>query len=265
MPALRYSTRATVRAKVRRITHTENSYGNVSDAELNDVLDDGARRLYDLLTEGRGQEYYRKETNVTLVAGTNTYDLPADFFEPLLVYVYESTTTTGGLVPTTVGAGNVFELKPYEMHELVRLKNITASGGLSHVSQLRYRHTGQQGTASLDDLDQIEFWPTPTSTKIVTVAYLPKQELTSLSEEDGPAYLTPGSSVLWLEYFGAEYVFLKRREAEEAAWARSKMDEIAASIRARSEARDANEPVRMRGRKHSPTHLLDGDYAEDWP
>lgn len=265
MAALRYTTRAVVRAKVRKITHTENSYGNVSDAELSDVLDDGARRLYDLLTEGRGQEYYRTETNVTLAAGTNVYDLPANFFECLLVYAHESATTTDDELRVTVGSGRKYELRPFELHELVALKNVDASGGLAHVSALRYRHTGQQGTASLDDVDQIEFWPTPTAVKVVTIAYLPKQELTSLSEEDGPAYLTPGSSVLWLEYFGAEYVFLKRREAEEAGWARSKMDEIAASIRVRNTARDANEPVRMRGRKHSPIEAPAGDYAEDWP
>jgi len=261
MAAVRYITQVDAILRVREMTHTENSY-HATDAELGRWLDQGARRLYDILTEGRGQEYYRDEVNVTLAAGTNVYDLPEDFYECLLVYAHESTTTTGGLAPVTVGDGTKYQLRPFELHGLVPLKNTSETGGLSHVSQLRYRLKGQQGTADVADLDQVEIWPTPTVAKIISLIYLPKPTLTSTGEGIGPAYLAPGATAEWLVFYGAEYVAQKRQE--DASWYRAQRAELEASIKARATARDASEPVRMRGRHHTAGRVLArGDYAED--
>lgn len=53
----------------------------ITDTELNAILNDCIRELYDLLIAARGHEYYITGSSISIVAGTSQYNLPATFYE----------------------------------------------------------------------------------------------------------------------------------------------------------------------------------------
>lgn len=65
---------------------------NITDAELTALANRHLTEVYDALVDAGPQEYYAASTNVTSVAGTTAYALPADFRSLLDVYAQESST-----------------------------------------------------------------------------------------------------------------------------------------------------------------------------
>lgn len=55
----------------------------VGVASCNDLVNLALTELYDLLIAARGHEYYISSTAISVLAGTATYNLPADFYELL--------------------------------------------------------------------------------------------------------------------------------------------------------------------------------------
>lgn len=54
--------------------------GNVTDAQLNDWINDAIAELWDMLVEADPDRYYRTST-ITTTAGTQSYALPEDFYQ----------------------------------------------------------------------------------------------------------------------------------------------------------------------------------------
>lgn len=69
----------------------------VSAAEVNGYINYGLQRLYNLLVQARGQEYYRSTYAITTSASTSSYSLPANFMQLISVDV-----SVGG--PITISA-----------------------------------------------------------------------------------------------------------------------------------------------------------------
>jgi hypothetical protein len=70
---------STMRDRAKRAADLENS-DFVSNTEWADYLNYGCRRLHDVLVSASGEEYWVKSYTFTIVAGTDTYALPADFY-----------------------------------------------------------------------------------------------------------------------------------------------------------------------------------------
>lgn len=69
--------------RCRRRADMENS-NFISDAELLDLINEAHAEVWDLLVAAF-QNYFISETNLTLTAGTTTYDLPDDFYKSVTV------------------------------------------------------------------------------------------------------------------------------------------------------------------------------------
>lgn len=74
-------TLANLRSRVlRRADHENDNY--VSTAEVNDYINQSIRGLYDMLVQ-TNEDYFLNPTpySISITSGTNTYDLPADFYK----------------------------------------------------------------------------------------------------------------------------------------------------------------------------------------
>jgi hypothetical protein len=69
-----------MRAKAKERAHMENG-GPLTDAEWNDRINSGIRRLYRLLAQVFGSEYFKKSSSPTTTANVKTVNLPSDFFK----------------------------------------------------------------------------------------------------------------------------------------------------------------------------------------
>ena len=70
-----------LRTLVRQRAAQENSQF-VTDEELRQYINRGYSGLYDLLvTNANSEDYFLNSSTVTLVSGTQTYDLPTDFYK----------------------------------------------------------------------------------------------------------------------------------------------------------------------------------------
>jgi hypothetical protein len=69
-----------LRQQSRRRADQENSQF-VSDAELNQYINNSIAELHDILCEAYGSEYYVQSVESSIVANQDDYDLPSDFYE----------------------------------------------------------------------------------------------------------------------------------------------------------------------------------------
>jgi hypothetical protein len=78
----RTATRSEIRARARRWSGLRSGQ-NWTDTELNDEIDLEVAYVYNKLVAARGAKYYESPTpsSFSSVVGTETYNLPADFFE----------------------------------------------------------------------------------------------------------------------------------------------------------------------------------------
>ncbi len=119
----------------------------VTDAEFNQMLSDSWTELYDLLTTAY-EDYYSASTSITLVGGTDTYSLPADFYKLLGVDLVLGSQT--------------FSLKRFNWADrnLYRQNVLTASS--LGITDLRYQLRG----------GSIVFIPIPAGTGSATLWYI---------------------------------------------------------------------------------------------
>ena len=139
-----------MRTRVRELANmeTQAASGFVTDDELRRRLNEALKGLYDMLIDAWGQEYYVRDTTITLVSGQNDYNLPADFYK--------------GASVTASNNGYHYQLRTWEMQELASMQTLSAhtSGA---IYQLRYRFKGRD----------ISIYPTPTQAFSVKVWYIP--------------------------------------------------------------------------------------------
>lgn len=66
--------------KIRKRANMENSQF-VTDPEIKDYVNSSIADLYDLICTHRGEQYFEKNTSVSIVNGQEAYDLPDDFYK----------------------------------------------------------------------------------------------------------------------------------------------------------------------------------------
>ena len=69
-----------IRTNVRRRTDMENS-DFCSDAEIDDYINSAWCELYDILIQKYSESYFLKSSDLTTTSGTDSYDLPDDFYK----------------------------------------------------------------------------------------------------------------------------------------------------------------------------------------
>lgn len=80
----RSRTLVNLRTDVRQRANLENSTF-VTDAELNEYINQSIAELYDLLVQAQGHDYYLTSYTFNTADGTTDYTLPADFYQVISV------------------------------------------------------------------------------------------------------------------------------------------------------------------------------------
>lgn len=141
-------TLANLKTQTRQRADIENS-NFITDAELLTYINKSIAELHDVLTQKFGNDYFASSTTVSLVAGTDSYNLPSDFFKLLGVDLQLTTS-------------DYVTLKKFEFNERNRIQN-SLLRGVYGSSYFRYRLRGSQ----------IWISPVPTGSESLRVWYVP--------------------------------------------------------------------------------------------
>jgi hypothetical protein len=85
----RVVTRSTLRDRIRQRANLESHTTFVTDAEVNDSINEVCTELYDMLVAQSPPDYYSAETTITTTSGTLSYALASDFYKLRAVWVDE--------------------------------------------------------------------------------------------------------------------------------------------------------------------------------
>lgn len=141
-------TLSSLRSQVRQRADMVNSTF-VSDAEVNQYINNSVAELYDILIQKFGNEYNITSSNITTVAGTDTYNLPSDFYKLVGVDLLVSGT-------------DYVSLLPFMFIERNRWNGTTARTAFG-VSGLRYHLIGST----------VRFVPMPDAAQTIKLWYIP--------------------------------------------------------------------------------------------
>jgi hypothetical protein len=209
-----------IRTRVYALADLENAADFASTTVVNDLINQSLAELYDIMRSAYGQEYWRKSTTLTTVAGTSTYSLPADFLS-LLYAEY------------VIGTSERVRLTPYNIHNATRIRN---SGVWSNIDPIYYR-LGMRTSATTSETLLMEFLPTPTGVYSVEVYYVP-----TMKELSGDTHVVDAVSG-WEDYAVWDVVAsLLQKEESDASFAIMKRDNIRARIEALAGNRDQGSP-----------------------
>lgn len=197
----------------------------ISDSEWNRYINQSYAELYDLLTN-MYKDFYVSSTTVSLVAGTDTYNLPALFYKllgvDLLINGVASSAIT--LRPFVFNERNMYTDRP----------SFTANG-----NNYRYRLLGSQ----------IKLVPTPDTTDTLKLWYVPA--ITDLSSDGSTLDGVNG----WEEYIVIDVAIksLLKEESDVTALMMQK-EAMKQRIREGAMARDTSFPDRV----------IDVNHIQDW-
>lgn len=141
-------TLAQLRTQVRQRADMVNSQF-ISDSELTSFVNTSIAELYDLLVQKFGNTYFLSTANISLVSGTDTYNLPTDFYKLIGVDLVLSN-------------GEASTMKRFEFNERNQYTTALYRGNFG-VAYLRYHVQG----------NTIRFMPIPDSSDTVKVWYAP--------------------------------------------------------------------------------------------
>lgn len=189
-------------------------------ARVYEYINAAMGELYDLLVTAY-EDYFYSTSDVTLVSGTESYDLPTDFYKAVKVYYKESN-------------GARWDMARFTMSELAdRTYGVPSVAESRH---LRYRIMG----------DKIIFHPEPLASGTVELWYIP--ELTKLATDgsDASTAITFCAPVQWEEYLiVSTAIRLLDREESDSSMLRAERDRMTARIISSAADRDAGEPMRI--------------------
>ena len=206
------TTRGELKARARRVADMVNS-DFISDDELNDWINLGVSELHDLLV-GSFEDWFEQQATISIVSGTDAYDLPSDFYKAKGVdFDFSGSTYT---VPRYMpNQRNVFKSGP--------------AVGLLGVAAYRI----------IDD--QIRFIPVPSGSGPATLRYV--QHSTPLLTDDQRVHARIPQG--WEEYIVLEAAIrMLLKEESETGPAQLHKDRLEARIRTLAE-RDVGEPWRV--------------------
>lgn len=218
-------TLANLRTEVRRRADMEGS-GFVTDSELTSYINNSATELRDILIQ-KFQDYYITSDDISIVSGTDTYNLAADFYKALGVDM-------------VINSRQSVTMRPFMFRERNRYVYNPPRG-------YRYRILG----------DQVRVIPEPTSSFTMRIWYVPT--FTNLSADGDTLDGVHG----WEEYviIDAAIKCLRKEESDTSALLQDKMF-ITKRIEEAADNRDVGEPQRVVD--VTGTVFADSDYAEDY-
>lgn len=210
-------TLATLRTKARTRADMTNS-PFVSDTELTEIVNSSWSELYDILV-GAFEDYAVSSTTLSLVAGTDTYALPSDFYK-----------LRGCDLVVGAGAGDYATLSRFEWSERDRYSNQWSAAYTANGHALRYCIQGSN----------LVFAPVPTAAHSVRLWYVP--ERTALAVDADTLTVTPG----WEEYIAldAAIQMLLKEESDVSAHMARK-EALRQRIVGMAPKRDADAPATM--------------------
>lgn len=153
-------TRLQLRTDARRASDQASNGSDdfVSDAELNDYLNQAIVDTYNVLLDGTGETLFKTSQSIAMVAGTATYALEVDFYRLLGVDV-------------ALADGSTYVMLPVAFHE--RHKYVNMTGWSRFVRPGYYLTTDIDNGTPWEATPQITFLPTPDGTETVTIHYVP--------------------------------------------------------------------------------------------
>lgn len=188
----------------------------VSDAELTSYINASYTELYDLLI-AQYEDYHATSSNISIVAGTNTYSLPSDFYKLL------------GVDLVVDAQGNAVTLKPFVFAER-NAYVFTPTWNMVGLAYLRYH--------IIDD--SIRFMPVPTTTQTVKLWYVPA--LTKLSGDSDTVDGVSG----WEEYIVVDAVIkMLQKEESDAQTFMLQKEQLKKRIEKMAANRDPGSPMRV--------------------
>lgn len=193
--------------------------------------DDSAKALYRQLVKARGNEYYSKTVSTPTIPGQQLYDLAADFFEMLTVYI------SG---PTFIGYSTLDE---YMARDEARLRTYGLIGMYTPLVS-RYRITGVQATLAPANLPRpfLSILPVPKVVFTIGYTYIP----TCVTQPDPTKdYIYDGIEGFdeWCVWDMA--VKLAGREERDTTFYMTERGRIEKVIQEMAGARNAGEPERV--------------------
>jgi len=185
------------------------------EARVNEYINNALSELYDLLVETHEDYFYDVET-ITLVSGTEDYDLPSDFYKVLKVFYLSS----GGVRSP---------MRRFTLDMLDRYGNEWVPSTADGVYTM-YRVIG----------DKIRFSPEPAGAGSAELYYIPQFEEMDGDDTD-VTFTLP--QIGWIDYavVDAAMQLLIREESDVSALMARKA-EMKDRIKRAAEQRDAGEP-----------------------
>jgi hypothetical protein len=209
------ATLAQLRTRAQRRADRENS-SFVATAEWTDLINEAGAELHDIVVLSF-EDYLLTSGTVSIVAGTQSYALPSDFYKE------RGVDYTSG--------GTTYTLRPF----LFRERNYYGGlGGLvsDDVANLRYQILGSN----------IRFVPSPAGSGTVTLWYIPTYTALSADADTISTAYAPG----WEAFIvlGAAIKALKKEEADTSSLEMERQD-LRQRIEGALKGRASGEPLRI--------------------
>ncbi len=219
-------TREQIRDNVRRFSDTggTNALVRHPNTDLNDYINRALGSLHRILCDKLPDQRYLSSDSITLVSGTATYALEADFD-----HLISADLTANGAKHWLVA---------YEMHER---PSITSPNGTTSGVPFAYRLRGSN----------IEFIPTPSSAGTVVLWYVPTP--TQFTQDAG-TFDTINRLDDYLIAYASRFIAIKDKNVELVGLCKEMIEELRAEIEAIARNRD----------KNSPPRPVDEAYADRW-
>lgn len=202
-------TLAQLQTDVQRICQLENS-SDIGGTPLRDFVNESRRETYEILVETYGEDYFTISTPLLLLAGTDTYPVPADFYK-------------------------LRHIDWLRGDRLVRLRKHDLTGKNYFQPQLasplhgpRYRLQGSN----------LVFVPTPTTAETLTVYYVPTVPVL-VNSGDVATFVIPLEHSLLMQV--ARRACLERQELDTSGPERT-IARLTASLTRAADNRDIAEP-----------------------
>lgn len=142
---------ASLISQVRKLSDLVGAEKRVTDADIIVYLDKSNKELHDLLIE-KEQDYFITTSTIAVVASTDTYALPTDFYRLRGVDIKDGS--------------DWFDVRKYNWQDRNRFQHADFNYNRYTGSTLRYRLQG----------NQIKLTPTPTKSDTLRINYIPSSE-----------------------------------------------------------------------------------------
>ena len=134
----------------RYVEHGDSTF--VSDTEVAEYVNRGIEHYWDLLLDAGGATHYSDEATLSVVSGTDTYELPADFYS--LIEAHKAVS------------GTYYRLNQLDLQDRFFIKGATQDDHSTH-----YRITGHDPSGGSNRM-RMKLYPTPSSAFTVEFTYI---------------------------------------------------------------------------------------------